>query len=218
VTDKKGKSTSDQRLSPSASSTPSTTPPIQKGPWQQLSSQEVYDNPWIALSHQQVLTPAGEKGIYGVIHFKNIAVGIIPVDSEANTWLVKQFRYPLEKYSWEIPEGGCPESEVPLATAKRELMEETGLAAEEWTELMVMDLSNSVSDERAVVFVAEQLTEGTANPEGTEDIESRKLALSEALKMVFSGEITDAISVAALMRLYCKRPELFSETPKVPGL
>lgn len=169
--------------------------------WQTLSQRSIYDNPWIEVSHRDVITPAGTQGIYGVVHFKNVAVGIVPIDTDQNTWLVKQHRYPLGEDSWEIPEGGSPDGETLQATAARELEEEVGLQARRWTELLTLHLSNSVTDEKAVVFVAEELTAGQQALEDSEDIEVMKLPLTEAIAMAMDGRITDAISVAALLKL-----------------
>lgn len=174
---------------------------VKKPTWQTMSEQIRYDNPWITVSHREVITPAGSPGIYGVVHFKNVAVGILPLDTAGNTWLVKQHRYPLGADSWEIPEGGCPEGESPLEAAHRELEEETGWRSGRLTELLTLHLSNSVTDERAVVYVAEELRPGTAQPEDSEDIEILKLPLAEAVAMALDGRITDAISVAALFKL-----------------
>jgi len=171
------------------------------GNWQQLSSENVYENPWIKISHEEVITPAGTPGIYGVVHFKNRAVGIVPIDEEGNTWLVRQSRYTLDCFTWEIPEGGAPYGEEMLAAAQRELEEETGLCAAHWEELMTIHQSNSVSDEVGRVFVATQLSSGRQQLELTEDITVKKLPLIEAVNMVKSGDITDAMSVAALLRL-----------------
>jgi 8-oxo-dGTP pyrophosphatase MutT (NUDIX family) len=171
------------------------------GGWKTKTSAVVYENPWIKVSHEEVITPKGTDGIYGVVHFKNMAIGVVPIDTEGNTWLVKQSRYALNQYTWEIPEGGCPEGENPLAAAKRELEEEVGLIAREWEELIMLHTSNSVTDEFSTVFVARDLAPGTQQLEATEDIEVRKLPLKEAIAMVKRGEITDAISVAALLRL-----------------
>lgn len=176
--------------------------PIEKvGGWKTKSSSLAYENPWIKVSHEQVTTPKGTDGIYGVVHFKNIAIGVVPIDEEGNTWLVKQSRYTLNQYTWEIPEGGCPHGEEPANAARRELEEEVGLKAAEITELMRMHLSNSVTDELAIIFVAKGLSAGQQALESTEDIEYKKLPLQEAIAMVLSGEITDSISVAALLRL-----------------
>ena len=171
------------------------------GGWRVRSSATVYENPWIKVSHEDVITPRDTQGIYGVVHFKNTAVGVVPIDDEGNTWLVRQSRYTLNQYTWEIPEGGCPVDEEPLVAAQRELEEEVGLRAQRWDFLMNLHLSNSVTDEVAQVFVARGLFSGQQNLEASEDIELKKLSLQEAIAMVKRGEITDAISVAALLRL-----------------
>ncbi len=172
------------------------------GGWREKSRVEVYDNPWISVTHSEVITPAGTDGIYGLIHFKNTAVGVVPIDDQGNTWLVRQSRYPLQEYTWEIPEGGSPNGEDTLATAQRELQEEVGLVATEWQELLRMHLSNSVSDEQAVLYVARGISaSGEIQLDDSEDIVSRQLPLDEAINMVLRGEITDSLSVAALLKL-----------------
>ena len=171
------------------------------GGWQRISSRVAYENPWICVSHEQVKTPAGTDGIYGLVHFKGTAVGVVPVDDDGNTWLVHQSRYTLNQFTWEIPEGGAKEDEPTLACAKRELAEEAGLQAEIWEELMRIHTSNSVTDESGVLYLARGLSPCAQNLDPTEDIELRKLPLAEAVDMVLKGEITDALSVAALLRL-----------------
>lgn len=173
-----------------------------ENPWITHSTKVVYDNPWIQVTESDVTNPNGGSGIYGVVHFKNRAIGVVPVDEENHTWLVGQYRYTLDSYEWEIPEGGCPENESPLEAAKRELLEETGLTARHYETLLDnIALSNSVSDERATVFVATGLQEGSANPEETEDLRLRRLPLTEAIEMVKRGAITDSVSVIALLML-----------------
>lgn len=169
-------------------------------PWTTLTVCPVYDNPWITVSHREVVNPSGGNGIYGVVHFKNAAIGIVPLDSDGYTWLVGQYRYPLERYSWEIPEGGGLLSEPVLESAKRELLEETGISAQHWTPLLEMHLSNSVTDEYSIAFVAQKLGFGVAQPEATEQLQIRRLPFSEAVRMVMDGAITDALSVAALLK------------------
>ncbi len=171
------------------------------GPWQQLSCRHVYENPWLRLEHHEVKTPANTDGIYGKICFKNIAVGIVPIDDEGYTYLVRQYRYPLEEYSWEIPEGGCPLTSEPLETARRELLEETGLSARQWFKLQNLHTSNSVTDERAEVFIATGLSQGSQALEVTEDILVERVSLAEAVAMALDGRITDSISVAALLKI-----------------
>lgn len=175
--------------------------PIFPNPWQIQSSKEIYSNPWISLTEFQVLNPAGNKGIYGKVHFKNLAIGIIPVDNEGNTWLVGQYRFPLEAYSWEIPEGGGQVDVSPEESASRELLEETGLTAQKMVCIQKMYLSNSVSDELALIFLATELSAGKADPEETEQLEVIKIPLVEAFARVHSGEITDSMSVAGLLKL-----------------
>src|SRR5690242_19394605 len=143
-------------------------PSEHKNPWTTVSKQKVYENPWISLEEHQVINPAGGKGIYGKVHFKNKAIGIIPLDQEMNTWLVGQYRYTLNEYSWEIPEGGGPFDVAPLESAKRELKEETGITANKWQQIMRFHTSNSVTDEEAFLFLAEDLTFGKNELEETE--------------------------------------------------
>lgn len=173
----------------------------QENPWTTLDTQTVYENPWIEVSHRNVLTPSGTDGIYGKVHFKNTAIGIVPLDDENHTWLVGQYRYTLDQYHWEIPEGGGPLGTDPLDSAKRELLEETGITAKEWTKILDIHLSNSVSDEYGVAYVARQLSFGEAQPEETEDLKVIRVPFEEAFQMVMDGRITDSVSVAAIMKV-----------------
>ncbi len=175
-----------------------------ENPWERVSTRVVYENPWIRVREDEVVRPDGLPGIYGVVHFKNVAVGILAVEDGA-LYLVGQFRYPLGIYSWEIPEGGCPEGEDPLEAARRELEEETGLRARVWTKMGEAHLSNSVSDELAVWFLAEGLEKGERRPEGTERLQVRRVSLAEAEEMLDAGLITDALSVIAIQQLLLRR-------------
>jgi len=172
----------------------------EKNPWTTLESRKIYENNWIGLTEHDVINPSGGKGIYGQVHFKNLAIGILPLDEEKNTWLVGQYRYPLNAYSWEIPEGGGPLHLPALDSAKRELLEETGLRASHWQQILQMHLSNSVSDELAIIYLATGLTEGESEPEETEQLCIRKLPFEKAYQMVLHGEITDSMSVAAILK------------------
>lgn len=172
-----------------------------KNPWKITGSTEVYSNPWIALTEYEVINPAGGAGIYGKVHFKNFAIGVVPLDDDLNIWLVGQYRFVLGRYSWEIPEGGCPLGTDPLDTAKRELAEETGMTASQWLKIMDIDLSNSVCDEVGHIFLARGLCFGEASPEETEELSVKKVSLDDAYRMVLDGEITDSISVVAIMRI-----------------
>ena len=170
----------------------------ERGPWKIVSRQTSYDNPWIKVTHHEVITPAGGSGVYGTVHYKNLAIGVVPVDAQGHTYLVGQHRFPLDEYSWEIPEGGGAPGVDPIQSAARELQEETGLTASKWQKLREADLSNSVSDERAVTYLAWDLTQGTATPEPTELLQIRRLPLSAAYRMVAEGQIRDVMSVFSL--------------------
>lgn len=180
-----------------SSSEPDTT-----NPWKTHSTRAIYDNPWISVREDEVTNPSGGEGIYGVIHYKHLAVGVVPIDEEGFTWLVGQYRYPTETYEWEIPEGGGVATEDPVEAAKRELLEETGLVAEIYEPILSnLQLSNSVSNERAFLFTARKLTMTEARPDPTEQLAIRHLPLTEAFAMVDRGEIIDVMSVAALLKL-----------------
>jgi 8-oxo-dGTP pyrophosphatase MutT (NUDIX family) len=173
----------------------------EKNPWQILSEKQVYDNKWINVTEYDVINPSGGKGIYGKVHFKNLAIGIVALDESLNTYLVGQFRFTLNEYSWEIPEGGGPLENDPLDSAKRELLEETGLVAHDWTVILRMHLSNSVSDEYSIIYLARQLEQHTAMPEETEQLIVKKIPFEEAWQMTEDGQITDAMSVAAIQKV-----------------
>jgi 8-oxo-dGTP pyrophosphatase MutT (NUDIX family) len=172
----------------------------QKNPWTTLSVREIYENRWIKVDEYQVINPGGGRGIYGKVHFKNKAIGIVPIDEEGNTWLVGQWRFTLDEWSWEIPEGGGSMEDDPLTSAKRELREETGLSARDWKMIQRTHLSNSVSDEEGFIYLAEGLTQGENELEDSEaDLKVWKLPFREALQMVLDGRITDSLSVTGLL-------------------
>lgn len=171
-------------------------------PWTTLSGEEKYDNKWINVTEYQVINPGGGRGIYGKVHFKNRAIGVIPIDNEGNTWLVGQFRYALNEYSWEIPEGGGPLDDDPMKAAERELKEETGMTAAKWSLLTKLHTSNSVTDEVGFIYLAEDLTNGERELEETEaDLQVKKIPLREAIAMVMRGEITDSMSMIGLLKV-----------------
>src|ERR1700748_3063088 len=170
-------------------------------PWKITSEKEVYNNPWISLTEYQVINPAGNPGIYGKVHFKNLALGVIVLDDDLNTYLVGQYRFPINQYSWELPEGGGQLGIDPLISIKRELLEETGLKANNWIELQRMHLSNSVSDELSILYLARDLEQHEAEPEETEQLIVRKLPFEEVYQMVCKNEITDSMTVAAVLKI-----------------
>ena len=176
-----------------------------RNPWVRRSRDTVYRNDWIEVWHDDVTRPDGGPGIYGVVHFRSHAVGVVALDDDDRVLLVGQYRYTLDRYSWEIPEGGSPRDEDPLAGARRELAEETGYAAAHWRELIRFTLSNSVTDEEGVMYLATDLTPGEASPDATEELEVRWVPLEQALVMVETGVIHDVMSQVALLAVARER-------------
>jgi 8-oxo-dGTP pyrophosphatase MutT (NUDIX family) len=171
-------------------------------PFVTLSSRTAYQNGWIRVEHQEVLRPDGSPGIYGIVRFVHRAVGVLPIDKEGYVWLVGQYRRPLEAWSWEMPEGGVTRDEDLEAGARRELQEETGLAAQTLVKVLEMDLSNSVSDEVATCYIAYGLRQGPAAPECTEVLKTKRVHFQDLLAEVAAGHIRDAMTVATIYRAY----------------
>jgi 8-oxo-dGTP pyrophosphatase MutT (NUDIX family) len=190
-----------------------------KNPWTVLSQSKVYENNWIQLNHHEVLGPSGGASVYGTVHFKNQATGIVPIDENGNVILVGQYRFPLRAYSWEIIEGGGSHSVPALDSAQRELREECGLAANCWREIMQMDLSNSATDEHSTAFLAWNLSEAPGQPDENEELQVARVPFWDAVDRLKRGEIRDAISVAALLRvaLMAWQDELPEEIAKAIG-
>jgi 8-oxo-dGTP pyrophosphatase MutT (NUDIX family) len=175
-----------------------------KNPWKKISEEIKYENQWIRVDEHQVLNPAGNPGIYGKVHFKNLAIGIIPLDEENNTWIVGQYRYPLDEYSWEIIEGGGTIGIDPVESAKRELLEEAGIIAEEWELLTKLHTSNSVTDEVGFIYIAKKLSFTESIPEETEQLQLKKIPFNHLVQLAMDGKITDAISLAGIFKLALK--------------
>lgn len=172
--------------------------------WKPGEPQVVYDNPWIRVTEQTATAPTGKPALYGLVSFKNRALAILPIHDDGTVTLVGQHRFPFGDYSWEIPEGGGPLADDPLDGARRELREETGLVADSWNEILRMQLSNSVTDELAIGYLATDLRQVDAEPQGdeTEDIARVRAPFREVLDAAMAGEILDALTVAMLLRAY----------------
>ena len=177
-----------------------TNPPLETNPWITKATQQVYESAWIEVTKSEVINPAGKPAIYSVVRFKNLAIGVLPLDKDYNTWLVGQFRYPTNEYGWEIPEGGGKKDTDPVTSASRELKEETGIVAQTYTELLRLHTSNSVTDERAIVYIATNLSFEEAEPEDSEQLQVKKLHINKAFEWVMQGKITDGISMAAILK------------------
>lgn len=171
-----------------------------KNPWKTLNISEVYDNPWINVKQHDVITPSNTDGIYGIVHFKNYAIGVIPIDKDGNTYIVGQYRYPLKKYSWEIIEGGGKLLDDPIESAKRELLEEAGIVAEKFTKILEMDLSNSATDEHAIIYIAQNLSFFDSEPEETEQLEVKKIPFEELYHKVYMGDFQDSLTVGGVLK------------------
>ena len=172
----------------------------EKNPWTIKGTKVKYNNPWIRVREDQVLDPSGKDTIYGVVEFKSRAVAIIPLDEKNNTWLVGQYRYAIESYEWEIPEGGSPMDENPLETAKRELIEEVGLKAASWQLLLEMQLSNSTTNELSLTYIARDLEYVGSNPDDCEELQIKKVPFQKVYEMTLNGEIKDSLSVASILK------------------
>ena len=176
-----------------------------ENPWRRLARQIAYDNAWITVWHDDVVRPDGQPGIYGVVHYRARSIAVIALDEQDHVILVGQYRYPLNRYSWELPQGGGLPEEEPLAAAKRELREETGFSAANWEEILVAHMSNAITDEETILYLARGLTEGIPEPEGSEKLQVRRVPFAEALAKVERGEITDAPSMIGLLRMAIAR-------------
>jgi 8-oxo-dGTP pyrophosphatase MutT (NUDIX family) len=179
--------------------------PVANGPWRRLSRQVAYENGWIVVWHDEVIHPDGNPGIYGVVHFRNAASGVVVLDEADQVLLVGQHRYTLEEYSWEIPEGGVSPDESPLDGIRRELREETGCEASTWVEIGSYALSNSITDERGLLWLATGLSHGTARPDPSEELAVRWVPFDDALAMTGDGRISDAVSIMGIQRVALRR-------------
>jgi 8-oxo-dGTP pyrophosphatase MutT (NUDIX family) len=185
--------------------TDADTGATRSGPWLRHSRRTAYENAWITIWHDEVSRPDGSPGIYGVVHFANLAVGVVAIDDDDRVLLVGQHRYALDDLSWEIPEGGVAAGEEPLDGMRRELREETGVVAAKWRELGRVQLSNSITDERGILYLAGGLSDGPSQPDPTEQVEVRWVPFDDALAMAADGRILDALSIIGLQRVALDR-------------
>lgn len=169
--------------------------------WRRIAERPIYDNPWLSLTEYDAIAPTGAPALYGLVRMKQFGIAILPLHDDGTVTLVGQNRFALG-YSWEIPEGGGALDADPLDSARRELREETGLVAADWRLILKMQLSNSLTDERAFGFLATGLTSVGDDPDDTEDLAIARVPFPEALAAATAGEIEDALTVAMLLRAY----------------
>lgn len=175
---------------------------MQHNPWRTIQSKTIHSTPWLQVNVHNVLTPANTPSQYTTVNFNGVAVGVIALDENYNTWIVGQWRYPINQYSWEIPEGGANKNEEPLLAAQRELAEETGITAKKWTPLMEFFVSNSATDEHAFIFIAQDLEFAPPKPDLDEDLQQKKIPFSELVNLTMNGKIFDSISIAAILKTH----------------
>ena len=171
-----------------------------QNPWKTISTRMAYENAWIRVREDQVIRPDGGPGIYGVIEIRP-SVAVVAIDEQDRVVLVGQWRYSVNRFSWELPRGGSNPGEANLLeVAKRELAEETGLRAEHWRELGPVDVCIGVSDDVQTLYLATGLsrTEQRLDPEEEITVEWRPF--EEAVKMAIDGRIREVCSIAALLR------------------
>ena len=171
-------------------------------PWRDEGASVVLDTPWLKLTQHRAVAPTGAKADYTVVRPKNLAAGVLPIHTDGTVTLVGQSRFPLMNQTWEIPEGGVPEGEDPLVGIQRELAEEAGLKAGTWCEVLRMELSNSFSDERAIAWLAWDLSTVPVDPDPTELIQTVRVPFTALMSEIHRGSIRDAITVATTLRAY----------------
>jgi 8-oxo-dGTP pyrophosphatase MutT (NUDIX family) len=173
-------------------------------PWTTLSTEPRFEDDFVRVDDHRVINPAGREANYGVVHFKNIGLRILPVDAEGQTFLVGQYRYGADYFSWEFPAGNQDPGEDSRDGAKRELREEIGQIATEWLDLAEIVPSGSITDQRERSYVAWDLHKAEQDLDEQEAIRVKRLPFAEAVRMAVSGEIRDAGSIVALLLIDAK--------------
>ncbi|MBL0313188.1 MAG: NUDIX hydrolase [Holophagaceae bacterium] len=181
--------------------------PAEPDPYEVLERRALYDSPWIRLREDRFRHRRGREGQYAVCGFQRSACGVLALDDEDRVVLVGQWRYPLEQYSWELPEGGGEEHESPFETIRRELAEETNLEAGSWEPLAFFHPSNSSTDEEAFLFLATELrpSNGHHQAEDDEELAVHREPFAQCLLRVLSGEISDGLTAMAMLSLQARR-------------
>lgn len=170
--------------------------------WTDAGGETLVDNPWLRVTRHAATAPTGAGADYVVARPRNLAVGVLPLHDDGTVTLVGQARFALMNHSWEMPEGGAPFDEDPLAGVQRELAEEAGLKARFWTEVLRMELSNSLTDERAIAWLAWGLTPVPASPDPTEVIATVRVPFTAVMAEIDRGSIRDAFTVATVLKAH----------------
>ena len=170
--------------------------------WRSVTSQTVFQNPWIRVESHDVIAPTGNPAHYGLVKFANRAIAVLPLHDDGTVSLVGQARFATDAYSWELPEGGGPLDEDPRQAAIRELREETGLVAADLREILSFDVSNSVTDEVAVCFLATGLSQSDTAPDETEAFDYARVPFKTLLDAVIKGQVRDGLTVVSVLRVY----------------
>jgi len=171
-------------------------------PWRDAGSTTLFENPWMRLTRHDATAPTGHKADYVVMRPQNMSVGVLPLHADGTVTLVGQQRFALMNWSWEMPEGGAPFSEDPLEGARRELAEEAGLAAAQWRLAYRAEMTNSITDERAMAWLAWDFTEVPIAPDETEIIRVARVPFGDLLREIGRGSIRDMFTLATALRAY----------------